>query len=483
MLSYFTLVPFMFCVTVALVLLISMRFFYFQRMLHVFAAVLYVVLIVLVSVSVYQEGVKQYQFGGYPIGIAISFYIDAFSALMLLVTSVVLLTTAIYSLADRTIKTHTSFYPAFWFLALSITGLFSTRDVFNLYIWFELMVVSSMVLMMHSKEKGKPMSYIHYFGVNLLATLILLLSIGLIYGISDSLDMQQISWWLNAHKENTVAIVALGFMMVAFAIKSALFPFYFWLPDAYSQTSVSAGGLFAGLLTKVGVYALIRSAFLFFSSPSWLYDVLLVISSFTMIFGVFGAMSAFNIRRILSFHIVSQVGYMTYGLAIGTKAAITAALFYIVHHIFVKTNLFLISGVISRFHSQTDIRNMGGLFRLQPVLSVMFFIAAFSLAGIPPLSGFWAKYLILSSAMDAQYWFSAFLAFLVGFYTLFSMIKIWQYAFITPEQVEINRLYPKERITLYTAIFILTALTLIISVFPETLFDLVQKASNSLIYD
>lgn len=473
--------PFLSCLVTAFLALLLSRHNTLQKTVHVLGSLSYLLFVVNLYWDIHQYGTLIFNFGGYPAGIAISFRVDYFSALMLLVSSLIVFAVSIYSLIDSTIKSHSSFFPAFWFLICGVTGVFSTGDLFNLYIWFELMVIASFVMMTHASGKDLLQGSLYYVAINLLATLILLLAISFLYGFSGTLDMERMATWAQLKTHLPFVQVCFMLLMVAFAIKSALFPYYFWLPDSYPLTSVSSSGLFAGLLTKVGVYALIRAGTLFLLHDVQFMQILLFVSCLTMLGGVFGAMGDFHIRRILSFHIISQVGYMTLGLAMRSTLAITAALFYIVHHILVKTNLFLISGLMTRYSGQVDLRQMGGFFRLKPALVVLFFITAFSLAGLPPLSGFWAKYLMIRSAFASSFWVPGAIALVVGFFTLFSMIKIWQYVFLQPSNHDVRAVKGVERTLLYIPIVFLALLTLFIGLYPELLYQSAERAVQSLL--
>lgn len=469
--------PLLSCLLTALATLLFFSHKRLQRAVHLLGTISYLFFSCYLYWLLQQKGLLVLRLGDHPAGFAISFILDDFSSLMLLITAVTTLAVSLYSMSDFSINSKQSFYPAFWFLISGVTGSFSTADLFNLYVWFEVMIIASTVIMTLTRENILS-GMIYYLALNLLATLIMLLSISFLYGLSDTLDMAQLA--LKSHDSATYLPV-LTLLFIGFAIKSALFPYYFWLPVSYHLTSVSAGGLLAGLLTKVGVYALIRTGTLFISPHSILMNILLLLSFLTMLGGVFGAMSDFHIRRILSFHIISQIGYMTLGFAMGTTLALTAAIFYIIHHILVKTNLFLISGLITRYNGSNDLRQMGGFFQKKPLLTVIFFIPAFSLAGLPPLSGFWAKYLLLDAALSAKFWLSAFLALLVSFFTLYSMVKIWRYAFLQAAPSPMKIIAARERIFLYSPVFLLGALTLAIGLYPQLLYKASEQAAQSLL--
>ncbi|GGI90322.1 cation:proton antiporter [Legionella impletisoli] len=453
-----------------------------QRTTHYFGAASYLLIAIILNWQVQRLNLLSLNVGGYPSGIAITLRLDTFSSLMILVTAITVLAVSIYSVADTTIRNITSFYPAFWFLVTGVTGIFSTGDLFNLYVWFEIMLIASFVLMTLSYEQDRLKGTLHYISLNLLATLILLLSISFLYGVSGTLDMTQLARWAQQSPSYHQFYPCFVMLMVAFAIKAALFPYYFWLPASYHLTSVSAGSIFAGLLTKTGVYALIRMGTLFFSPESQFLHLLLIISCLTMLSGVFGAMSDFHIRRILSFHIISQVGYMTLALALGTTVALSAGVFYIIHHILVKTNLFFVAGIVSRYNQQVDIRQMGGIFKQKPLLTFLFTIPAFSLAGLPPFSGFWAKYLLLQAALVENFWITAFIIVAVGFFTLFSMIKIWRYVFLQPTTSSIFCLSVKEKVFLYLPVIFLGSLTLLIGFFPQWLYEASEQSAYAILH-
>lgn len=452
-----------------------------QQFIHFLGVAIYLLMVVYISWSIHRHGLLVLRLGGYPAGFAVSFVLDFFTSLMLLITAIIVLAVSVYSLADNTIYRRNLFYPAFWFMIAGVSGAFSTGDLFNLYVWFEVMIMASFVMVILSREKKYLQGCLHYVALNLLATLIMLLSISFLYGLSGTLDMASLSQWTHDTKSSEAFIFCFGALMVAFAIKSALFPYCFWLPDSYHLTSVSTGAVFAGLLTKVGVYALIRTGTLFFAPQAQFMQLLLIVSVLTMLSGVFGAMTDFNIRRILSFHIISQVGYMTLALAMGSTLALSAGIFYIIHHVLVKTNLFLIAGLMGRYNGHVDIRQMGNFFRQKPMLVILFLIPALSLAGLPPLSGFWAKYLLLQAAFASGFWLSAFMAIVVGFFTLFSMIKIWRYAFLQPTTNTIRLIRQEEASLRYLPIILLSLLTVLIGLFPQILYDVVEEAAKALL--
>jgi multicomponent Na+:H+ antiporter subunit D len=274
--------------------------------------------------------------------------------------------------------------------------------------------------------------------------------------------------------------------MIAFGVKAAVFPLFFWLPASYHTPAFSVSAIFAGLLTKVGVYSLIRMFTLIFTTDvAYTHTILLWVAGFTMVTGVLGAAAMNDFRRILSFHIVSQIGYMILGLALFTPLALVGAVFYLVHHIIVKANLFLVAGVAQRIAGSTDLGAIGGLYKTAPLLGVLFLIPAFSLAGFPPLSGFWAKYVLVKAALDAEAYVIAAVALVVGLLTIYSMTKIWGNAFwkLHPAGIEpkLTSLAPKDRAALLLPIAALAVLTCIIGLFPEPFVAFAERSAEQLL--
>jgi Formate hydrogenlyase subunit 3/Multisubunit Na+/H+ antiporter, MnhD subunit len=325
------------------------------------------------------------------------------------------------------------YYAIFHILLMGVCGAFLTGDIFNLYVWFEVMLIASFVLMVLGGERAQLEGGIKYVTLNLMASALFLAAVGILYGVTGTLNMADL-----AHRLGRVSspglMTALALMfLVAFGIKAAVFPLFFWLPASYHTPPVAVSALFSGLLTKVGVYALIRVfTRLFVQDVGYTHTLILIIAGLTMVTGVLGAVAQMEVRRILSFHIISQIGYMVMGLGMLTPLALGGAIFYIIHHIIVKTNLFLISGMVLHLRGTHQLKNLGGLYRAHPGVSFLFLIPALSLAGLPPLSGFFAKLALVRAGLEAGQFAIVAVALGVSLLTLFSMMKIWNEAFWKP---------------------------------------------------
>lgn len=471
----------------AIVLLLGARSPAFQRAGGVFFSCLTCLVALFLVIKVDELGYLVMQAGNWKAPFGITLVADRFSAIMVLVSSLMGASVSVFALGeiDET-RLKRYFFPLYLILLFGVNGAFLTGDLFNLYVWFEVMLIASFVLTAMGGSRAELEGGLKYVCLNLLSSVLFLSGAGIIYGKTGTLNMADIALNLSQSSDSHWVISSSMLLMVGFGIKAGMFPFFFWLPAAYHTPPSTVSAIFAGLLTKVGVYALFRSYTLIFVPIfSEVQTILVVLSVLTMVTGVFGAASHFDMRRILSFHIVSQIGYMTLGLAIMTPLAIAAAIFYLVHHIIVKTNLFLVSGIVIRLKGSCDLAKIGGLSLSAPWLAVLFFIPAFSLGGIPPLSGFWAKFGVVKAGLDAGSWIAVTAALLVGVMTLFSMTKIWAEAFWkkSPEAVTASEPGPVVGRLAYMVapVALLALLTILIGLFGAPLFAYSERAAAQLL--
>ena len=449
-------------------------------------AALLLVAAIALMVGVLRDGVIAAQMGSWPAPFGITLVADLLSAVMVVITAITALAVAIYALGDVTQEQERfGFHALFQVLIAGVTGAFLTGDLFNLYVWFEVMLISSFGLLVLGGTREQIDGGVKYVTLNLVSTILFLSGVGLLYGMTGTLNMADLARTVpEVENQGLLTVVAVLFM-VAFGVKAAVFPLFFWLPAAYHTPAFSVSAVFAGLLTKVGVYALIRMFTLVFTHDvGFTHTILLWVAGFTMVCGVLGAAAQSDFRKILSFHIVSQIGYMILGLAMFTPLAIVGAVFYLVHHIIVKANLFLVSGVANRLTGSTELGRIGGLYATAPWLAVLFLIPAFSLAGFPPLSGFWAKYVVVKAALDAEFWVLAAAALVTGALTIYSMTKIWAEAFWKPHPdgraPALATIPPAERAALVAPIAALAVMTCVIGFAPEPFVQFAERAAAQL---
>lgn len=469
--------------------LIAWRSNLMQRVLGIIGSVTLLICSIWLLISVLDQGHVVMQMGGWMAPYGITLVADLLSAIMVVLTGMMAVAIAIYSLSSAS-PSHEKFgyYPLMHLLLAGVAGSFLTGDIFNLYVWFEVMLIASFALLILGGERAQMEGAIKYVTLNLLSSAIFLSAIGLLYGLVGTLNMADIAVKLSQTEHTGLVDVIAVMFMIAFGIKAAAFPLFFWLPASYHTGPVAVSALFAGLLTKVGVYALFRVFTLIFNqSPEFTHQLLLWGAAFTMLTGVLGAAAQFEFRRILSFHIVSQIGYMLLGLALFTPLALVGGVFYIMHHIIVKTNLFLISGIVHRLLGTYDLKQLGGVYKDRPYLSILFLIPALSLAGLPPLSGFFAKFIIIRAGIEAEAWVVTAIALIVGLLTLYSMIKIWAEVFWKPlpesnSNVDSNlSAKPSILAFLYIPVVLLGACTLFIGLNGQPIYEIAEASAKQLL--
>jgi multicomponent Na+:H+ antiporter subunit D len=376
------------------------------------------------------------------------------------------------------------FYFFFFTLILGINGAFISGDIFNLYVWFEVMLLSSFVLITLGFSREQMRAGIKYMALNLIGSLFFLAGVGLLYGKTGTLNMAHLAQILMNDEQSILINSSAMFFFLAFGIKAAVFPLYFWLPASYHTPDITVTSLFAGILTKVGVYAMIRFFTLFFvQDPLFWHNLLFVVAGLTMVIGGMAASSRYETRKILSYHIISQIGYMIMGLAIFTPLGIAGAIFFALHNMLAKTNTFVVSGLINRMRGSYSLKEVGGLFRENPFLAVLFIIPAFALAGIPPLSGFFAKFLLIKAGFEDGHYLITGIAILTGLLTLYSMIKIWNEAFLKkpPAEAEVKASVPLTWTDLLPSI-ILGSATILMGIFAASMVDFTLQAADALLH-
>jgi multicomponent Na+:H+ antiporter subunit D len=376
------------------------------------------------------------------------------------------------------------YHPLIHVLLMGVSGAFLTGDIFNLYVWFEVMLIASFVLMSLHRTRAQLHAAFTYVGLNLLASAFLLTAIGLLYGQAGTLNFADLARaWPDRRTPGLDAALSMLFL-TAFGIKAGLFPLFFWLPASYHTPPAAIGALLAGLLTKVGVYAMIRVFTLLFPDPmAAVYTALLVMSGVTMVVGMIGALGQHDLRRVLSFNLVAHIGFTTVGLALWTTASVAGSILYVLHHMLVISTLFLVSGLFLRQRRTTDLRALGGLYRTQPLVACVAMVPVFSLAGVPPLSGFVAKLAVVGPMLGQQQYALATIALGVSLLTVLSMARVWDEAFWKPAADQRREPTHQPRIggAILAPVVLLVSLTVGFSVAAGPVYDLATRAAQQLL--
>ena len=406
-----------------------------QQLITVIALVAVVALSGAFMWIVDQQGTLVMQVGGWAAPFGISLVVDRLSALMLTVSAVVLLGVLLFSLgqglADGDDETPVSiYYPTYLVLGAGVCNAFIAGDLFNLYVGFEILLVASYVLITLGGTGPRIRAGVTYVVVSLVSSILFLVSIGLVYAATGTVNIAQLTLRIAELPGNVQLLLNLA-LLIAFGIKAAIFPLAFWLPDSYPTAPAPVTAVFAGLLTKVGVYAIIRAQTQIFPHSS-VDQLLLVIAALTLLVGILGAVSQLDIKRLLSFTLISHIGYLIFGIGMATSAGYAATIFYVAHHIIVQTTLFLAVGLIERQGGTTSLTSLGGMLRAAPVVAVLFFIPMLNLGGIPPFSGFIGKLGLFTAAAGlgtpGAYWLMGVGA-LVSLLTLYALARAWSLAF------------------------------------------------------
>ncbi|MCX8157908.1 MAG: proton-conducting transporter membrane subunit [Verrucomicrobiae bacterium] len=413
-----------------------------------------------------------------PVGIVL--VVDTLSAVMVCLTSLIALATLLYGFAESPVSIeHPLRLPLVQFLVLGINLSFCTGDLFNLFVGFEVMLIASYALLTLEADDWDIKQAYPYVAINLVGSALFLCAAGLAYGLFGTLNFADIALRSASMGGDPRVQTLAMLLLVVFGIKAGLFPLYYWLPNSYPTLPIPLAALYAGMLTKVGVYVLARVfGTVLPHDLHFAHQLLAALAGLTMVIAVLGALSRQFIRGILSFHILSQIGFMVLALGFFTPLAFAAAIFYIIHHIIVKASLFLIGGVAAELNGTDNLARGGQLWRHAPWLGVLFLAQALSLAGLPPLSGFWGKYVILVVGFEQGRYVLVLAALVASLLTLMSMLKIWNATFWggndrTPVRLNSPRW---RRMTMVVAG--LTAISLAIGLGAEAIMQVALKAAT-----
>ena len=434
--------PFLIPLPVILPALAAAGCLLFPRMLNVRRAFVFFTLLALAVLSatmlivVDGEGIQTLQIGGWDAPLGITLVADRLSTMMLFVSSIILFAVMWFAIAqgirdDTKDEPVAVFLPSYMLLTMGVNLSFLAGDLFNLYVGFEIFLVASYVLMTLGASPSRVRAGVGYVMVSMASSMVFLLGIAVTYAAVGTVNLAQIGQRMEDIPGGTQAAI-FGVLLVAFGIKAAVFPLDSWLPDAYPTAPSLVTAVFAGLLTKVGVYAIIRMRTTVFTDGS-LDSLLMIVALATMLIGILGAMAQNDIKRLLSFTLVSHIGFMIFGIGLGSSQGLSGAIFYMVHHILVQTALFLVVGLIERHAGTSSLRRLGSLMYTAPIIAVLYLIPALNLGGIPPFSGFMGKVMLFHAGAEANTWVSWVLiggAVVTSLLTLYVMIMVWSKGFL-----------------------------------------------------
>ena len=371
-----------------------------------------------------------YQSGGWPAPFGVSIVADMLSALFVVMTQLVMVTGIIYALGSKdTVVTYPTFYPLFLLLATGLTGALLTGDLFNMYVFAELLVISGTVLTAVSDDAYGTEAAYKYFYISLLASFFMLLAIGCMYVSYGTLNMADLAARIAADGERPLLLPAIAFLMATFMVKSAVFPFHFWQPDFHAAAPTPVSAMLSSVVVKLGIYGFLRMITLLYVDQAPLIRlILLILGIVGVIFGGLSAIGAHNVKRMLAYSTIAQVGFILVALGWGTTAAITAAIVFAFNHSLIKAAMLMLAGYVA---SRASIKSAAfdvvtGVGKPLPAAGLLFFLGSLALAGIPPTNGFVSKTLLFGSGINAAGYWALFLIGVTSIFTLIYTIRAFQ---------------------------------------------------------
>lgn len=432
--------------------------------------------------QVNEHGIQTLQLGGWIAPYGIILVADMFSVLLLLTANVAGLACLWYSFKTIGIEREKHFYyPLFLFLMAGVSGSFLTGDIFNLFVFFEVMLISSYALLSLGGTRQQLKGTVKYLLINIVSSTLFVTAVAYLYGAIGTLNMAHLSERVAATGQSDLLTVISILFLIVFSLKAALF-LYFWLPESYTAPPTAIAAIFSALLTKVGIYAIFRMfTLIFYHKPEFTHQLIAWMGFGTILLGIVGVLAYTNIKKILVYNIIITVGFVILGLAFFTPASLQGAVFYLIHDIIAKALLFLIGGAVIYATGTSRLKEMGGLIKTQPVLGWMFFITALALAGIPPLSGFAGKVLIVQGGLETGnnvYLWLALFGVLSSLFVLYSLIRIFLNGFYGTAKED--KVYRINGINVILPIAFLLLVSVALGIGAEVVSDYVEKAAETL---
>ncbi|MBU8637888.1 Na+/H+ antiporter subunit D [Bacillus pumilus] len=451
-----------------------------SRGFSVFASLSAIVCNVYLVQTIFTSGIQTLYLGGWKAPFGIALVADQFAALLVLTASVVGLVTVLFSF--QTIgkeKERLFYYSGVQFLLAGVSGAFLTGDIFNLFVFFELLLMASYMLIVLGGSKPQLRESLKYIVFNIISSALFIVGVACLYAVTGTLNMADLSVKIaESGQTGLITVISILFMIV-FGLKAGIFPLYFWLPGSYHAPPAAISALFGALLTKVGLYAIARVfTLIFIHDTGFTHTLMAWLAALTVIFGVIGSLAYSDVQKIVIYNIVTAVGVILFGIAANTPASLQGAIYYLIHDMVIKGALFMLAGALFVYAGTNHLKKMGGLIQSQPLLGWMFFISALSLAGIPPLSGFVGKLKIVEGGFSAGYMTFSILVLLSSLLVLYSIMRIFTLAFWGEEQ-DTRRRKPSIKGMVYPGVM-LVILSLAIGLGTEFISPYINQAAEML---
>ncbi len=417
---------------------------------------------------------------GEPLNITLA--LDGFSVLMLLTISLIGLSVALYSINYMEhYEAKASFYALLLVMIAGMNGLVLSNDLFTMYLFLEVAAVSSYGLIAFGLERDELEASLKYLLLSSVATAFLLLGIAIVFGLTGSLQLANIAEAFSALNNPAIVGFCMALFIMGFGLKAAIVPFHAWLPDAHSSAPAPISAMLSGVLIKVsGIYALTRVCFTVFGIHPGMGQVLMLLGIASILVGAIQALGQNDIKRMLAYSSISQIGYIILGLGVGTPLGIMGAMFHIFNHAIAKGLLFLNSGALERSTGTRELDKMGGLAQKMPITAGTSVIGSLAIAGVPPLNGFWSKLIILLALVQAKFYALAFIAILAGILTLWYYLIFQRRAFFGKLNETWNHVREAPFWMSFAVLLLGTICVLIGLLFPLVILGWIKPASDAL---
>ncbi|MER2058446.1 MAG: Na+/H+ antiporter subunit D [Niallia sp.] len=474
----------LFPILIPLLMGIILIFFYkkiiLQRIFSLLSTGASIVVSICMIEKIKNEGIQTVNLSNWDAPFGITIVSDMLSALLVLTTNIIAFCVLLYSFKGIDRERENYFYYAMiQFLLVGVTGAFSTGDIFNLFVFFEVMLMASYVLLVLGNTKIQLRETVKYIIVNVVASALFVVGVAYIYSVVGTLNMALISERISEVGGTGILTVIAVLFLLVFGLKGAIFPLFFWLPGSYNAAPIPILALFGALLTKVGVYSISRTYSLFFYQDSYVFSLLGILALITIILGAIGSIAYNDVKKIIIYNIITAIGVILFGFSTFNAVSLSGSIFYLLHDMIIKGALFLLIGVMIYITGTSNLKYMSGLMKKYPLLAWTFFIAALGLAGIPPLSGFVGKFLIIQGAFQAGNYIGSFIVVLSSLFVLLSVIKIFVKGFWGEESDNVTKKPVK---TLLLPGCILVLLSFLIGIGVEVLSPYISLAAESLLH-
>lgn len=414
----------------------------------------------------------------------ISFSADVLGASFAAVSGLIALVCAAYAARDiDNIGRRYGFYPFLLLMMAGVAGAFLTGDVFNLYVWFEVLLISSFGLLVLGSKKEQLDGATKYALLNLVATTLFLIGTGYLYGTFGTLNMADIARKADDLRATGPLMTLAVIYLLAFGMKAAAFPVNFWLPASYHTPQIVTSALFAGLLTKVGVYALMRTLVMLMPPErDLLGQTIAWIAVLTMIIGILGALAQSDIRRLLGFVVISGIGTMMAGLALGSPLGLSGSVLYAVHSMLAMTGLYLVAGLVRERAGSFSLHDAAGIYRTDPLLAGAALLLILAASGLPPMSGLWPKVFLVKASLDVGAWWLAAAILVTGLLTTIALGRVFALAFWRNAELDPPRPPAMRKLRLgYAAIGVILVPVALLGLYPEPAMRLSDAAAAGLL--